>query len=74
MEIWVRLSTKVGQYTILQRHLVQLDGFDANETEKTNWTEVRDKSSLQQNDYRKKVMVKKLRTFWVLFSKCSSFR
>ena len=59
MEIWVRLSTKVGQYTILQRHLVQLDGFDANKTKKTNWTEVSEKSSLQQNDYRNKVMVKK---------------
>ena len=32
MEIWVRLSPKVCQYTILKRHLVQLDGFDANET------------------------------------------
>ena len=59
MEIWVRLSTKVGQYTILQRHLVHLDGFDTNKTKKTKWTEVSEKSSLQQNDYRNKVMVKK---------------
>ena len=55
MEIWVRLSPKVCQYTI---HLVQLDGFDVNETKKTKWTENTEKSSLQQNDYRNKVMVK----------------
>ena len=59
MEIWVRSSPKVYQYTILKRHLVQLDGFDVNETKKTRWTENTEKSSLQRNDYRIKVMVKK---------------
>ena len=39
MEIWVRLSPKVCQYTILKRYLVQLDGLDVNETKKTKWTE-----------------------------------
>ena len=47
-----------SKYTILKRHLVQLDGFDANETKKTKWTKRTEKSSLQQNDYRNKVMVK----------------
>ena len=61
MEIWVRLSPKVCQYTI---HLVQLDGFDVNETKKTKWTENTEKSSLQQNDYRNKVMVKIREFFW----------
>ena len=64
MEIWVRLSPKVCQYTILKRHLVQLDGFDVNETKKTKWTENTEKSSLQQNDYRNKVMVK-IREFFL---------
>ena len=59
MEIWVRLSPKVCQYTILTRHLVQLDGFDVNGTKKTKWRENTEKSSLQRNDYRIKVMVKK---------------
>ena len=73
MEIWVRLSPKVCQYTILKRHLVQLDGFDANETKENR--EHRGKLTaakrlpLESNG-------KKLRNFfWVLlFSKCSSFR
>ena len=53
------MSPKVCQYTILN-NLVQLDGFDANETKKTKWTDLEniEKSSLQQNDYRNKVMVK----------------
>ena len=59
MEIWVRLSPNVGQYAIVKRHLVQLDGFGANKTKKTKWTENTEKSSLQQNDCRNKVMVKK---------------
>ena len=63
MEIWIRLSPKVCQYTLLKRHLVRLDGFDVNETKKTKWTENTEKSSLQQNDYRNKVMVKKLEIF-----------
>ena len=37
MEIWVRFSPNVGQYIILKRHLVQLDGYDANKTKKTKW-------------------------------------
>ena len=75
MEIWVRLSPKVCQYTILKRHLVQLDGFDANKTKKTKWTENTETSSPQQNDYPNKVMVKTEKFFGVLlFSKCSSFR
>ena len=58
------MSPKVCQYTILN-NLVQLDGFDANETKKTKWTDLEntEKSSLQQNDYRNKVMVKKLEIF-----------
>ena len=56
MEIWVRLSPKVCQYTILKRHFVQSDGFDVNETKKTKWTENTEKSSLQRNDYRNKIM------------------
>ena len=69
------MSPNGGQYTILKRHLVQLDGFDANKTKKAKWTENNEKSSQQQNDYRNKVMVKKEKFFWVLlFSKCSSFR
>ena len=58
------MSPKVCQYTILKRHLVQLDGFDANETKKTKWTENTEKSSLQQNDYRNNVMVKNYEFFW----------
>ena len=69
------MSPNVGQYTIIKRHLVQLDGFDANKTKKTKWTENTETSSPQQNDYRNKVMVKIEKFFWVLlFSKCSSFR
>ena len=33
----MRLSPNVGQYTILKRHLVQLDGFDVSKTKKTKW-------------------------------------
>ena len=58
MEICVRLSLNVCQYTILKRHLVQLNGLNANETKKTKWTEDTAKSSLQQKDYRNKVMVR----------------
>ena len=69
------MSLDVGQYTILKRHLVQLDGFDANKTKKTKWTENTEKSSPQQNDYRNKVIEKNEKFFGVLlFSKCSSFR
>ena len=54
------MSPKVCQYTILKINLVQLDGIDANETKKTKWTDLKntEKNSLQQNDYRNKVMVK----------------
>ena len=52
----MRLSPNVGQYTILKMHLVQLDGFDANKTKKTKWTENTEKSSLQQKDYRNKII------------------
>ena len=54
------MSPKVCQYTILKINLVQLDGIDANETKKTKWTDLEntEKSSLQQNDYRNKVMAK----------------
>ena len=58
MEICVRLSPNVCQYTILKRHLVQLNGLNENETKKTKWTEDTAKSSLQQNDYRNKVMIR----------------
>ena len=58
MAICVRLSPSVRQYTILKRHLVQLNGLNANETKKTKWTEDTAKSSLQQNDYLNKVMVR----------------
>ena len=54
----MRLSLNVCQYTILKRHLVQLNGLNANETKKTKWTEDTAKSSLQQKDYRNKVMVR----------------
>ena len=71
----MRLSPNVGQYTILKRHLVQLDGFDANKTKKTKWTENAEKSSPQQNDYRNIVMEKNEKFFCVILSsKCSSFR
>ena len=63
MEIWVRFSPNVGQYTILKRHLVQLDGFDANKAKKTKWTENTEKSSPQQNYYRNIVMEKNEKFF-----------
>ena len=44
-----------------------MDGFDVNETKKTKWTENTEKSSLQQNDYRNKVMVKKNENFLGVF-------
>ena len=37
------------------------------QTKKTKWTEKTEKSSLQQNDYRNKVMVKKLRNLFGCF-------
>ena len=37
-----------------------MDGFDVNETKKTKCTENTEKSSLQRNDYRIKVIVKKI--------------
>ena len=46
-----------------------MDGIDANETKKTKWTDLEntEKSSLQQNDYRDKVMVKNWEIFWGFF-------
>ena len=46
------------QYTIIEGHLVQLDGFDTYKTKKTKQTENIEKGSTQQNDYRNVVTVK----------------
>ena len=61
------MSPKVVQYTIIEGHLVQLDGFDTYKTKKTKQTENIEKGSTQQNDYRNVVTVKNKYFFFGCF-------